>query len=158
LHYHVIFDVTQAGYKYWWMPALCLGVAAAILVMARASKSWPVQLRGRSTSSIFAVAFFFVAGIAVFGFTFSDYLHLRHALTSGKCETIEGIVTDFMPQAVGDHAPETFTMNGRQFSYSYASTIAGFNQTRSHNGPIRTGQRLRIEVMGNEIARIEVAN
>lgn len=158
LHYHVIFDVTQAGYKNWGFPAAGLGMALAVWVLASVSKNWSPKPRSNyRLSRIVGGTFCLVWSIGVFCITFSDYVHLRTALTSGNYEKIEGTVTDFVPQAIGDHEPESFRVNGRRFSYSYSSPIAGFNQTHTHDGPIHEGQQVRLAVVGDEIARVEVA-
>jgi hypothetical protein len=58
----------------------------------------------------------------------------------------------------GGHADEKFTVNGATFSYSDYSVTAGFNNTKSHGGPIDEGKRVRVTHLGNIIVRLEVGD
>jgi hypothetical protein len=55
------------------------------------------------------------------------------------------------------HADESFVVGGRRFSYSDYSVTPGFNNTRSHGGPIDNGVYVRITHRGNTILRLEIA-
>jgi hypothetical protein len=77
---------------------------------------------------------------------------------AGHYSVAEGIVEDFRPMPQGGHALESFSINGRQFTYSDFIASPGFHQTRLKGGPIQQGVRARIFYIGNDIARVEVAN
>jgi hypothetical protein len=96
--------------------------------------------------------------VAAFALTLRDYIVARDALISGQASVIEGLVTDFrsMPHA-GGHAEESFAVSGQRFSYSDYSPTAGFNNTRSHGGPIDNGVHVRITHRGSTILRLEIA-
>lgn len=94
--------------------------------------------------------------MAFFG-TFADYSVLSKALRDGRLEFVEGVVTNFIPMPYEGHASETFEVKGRRFRYSDYRITAGFNNTKSHGGPLGEGVYIRIWHKGNEIARLEVA-
>ncbi len=59
---------------------------------------------------------------------------------------VSGKVSGFSPMPRSGHAYESFTVQGVRFSYSdFDESYYGFNNTKSHGGPIREdGQRVRI--------------
>jgi hypothetical protein len=89
--------------------------------------------------------------------TFSDYLALRNAMNNNKANFIEGIVTNYSPMPYSGHVNESFEVNGISFSFSDFMITAGFNNTKSHGGPIDEGVHVRIWHVGDKIARLEIA-
>jgi hypothetical protein len=85
--------------------------------------------------------------------TLGDYIGARVALAFGDFTVAEGAVTDFRSTKRGD---ESFVVGGKRFSYSDHTAAAGFNNTRSHGGPISDGLYVRITHRGNQILRLEV--
>ena len=88
---------------------------------------------------------------------------MAHASRSAKCTIVEGTVTDFEPMPFGGHKSERFTVNGVPFAFSDFVDTGGFNQTRSHGGPIQPGSQLRICYLpkgrdNNLIIRLEIAS
>ena len=55
------------------------------------------------------------------------------------------------------HSTESFTVAGHKFEFSDYQMTSGFNNTNSHGGPIKSGIYVRINALGNRIARLEVA-
>jgi hypothetical protein len=103
------------------------------------------------------IVFGLVWSLAVLAATLSDYIALRQAVASGQVTITEGVVTDFRPLPYSGHANESFVVGGKRFSYSDYSATAGFNNTRSHGGPIESGIYVRITHRGNTILRLEIA-
>jgi hypothetical protein len=68
----------------------------------------------------------------------------------------EGVVTDFRSMPFKGHAVESFVVGGQRFSCSDYNVTAGFNNTRSHGGPIDKTLYVRITHRGNTILRLEV--
>lgn len=89
--------------------------------------------------------------------TLGDYLTLRNAIRNHTADRLEGVVSNFIPMPYSGHADECFTVGGRTFTYSDFGVTAGFNNTKSHGGPIDQGIHVRIWHVGNRIARLEVA-
>lgn len=151
----LVFDVTQSGYRNWWFP-----VAGLFLVLvAVASLIWRrPPPAGKSQDApffflVFAVFWTIVALVATSG----GYVQLASDLREGRCEVVEGEVTEFHPMPFSGHQKESFVVAGRRFEYSDFEITPGFNTTTSHGGPIHAGLRVRIHHAGNDIARLEVA-
>jgi len=66
-------------------------------------------------------------------------------------------VEHFIPMPPDGHPRESFTVEGKYFSYSDYDVIAGFNNAASHGGPMRAGRRVRIDYVKDTIVRLEVA-
>ena len=95
--------------------------------------------------------------LASLALTASDYFGLASALRHGRCEVVEGVVTQFEPWSDVIKKDETFVVNGHRFHYSDFTITPGFNNTQVHGGPIHEGVRVRIHYTGNDIARLEIA-
>ena len=92
---------------------------------------------------------------------FSSYHETKKIYESGKYEIVEGIVENFKSMPYGGHQQESFTMNNIKFSYSdYDQSNYGFNNTKSHGGPIDENKKVRLSYFishnKNIILKIEV--
>jgi hypothetical protein len=157
--YEVAYDILDAGYRYWWFPGggVLFIVIGSFLVKFRKTISPKAP---RAFVNIFA--FFFLGFSCLWtaislAATLGDYLTLRNAMRNQTADVVEGVVTNFVPMPYSGHADESFEVQGRRFSYSDFRITAGFNNTKSHGGPIDEGVRVRIWRVGNRIARLEVA-
>lgn len=74
----------------------------------------------------------------------------------GEYDVVEGSVENFNPMPYGGHQQESFTVEGVKFSYSDFSISPGFNNTKSHGGPIRKGLRVKVSHIDNVILKLEV--
>jgi hypothetical protein len=164
MNYEVVFDVADAGYRYWWGPAV--GLAFVIIGMCRLIYVYknlgnPVLEPVLSKRGFVLPSFFTVFALAwtvlALVITLGDYLSLKEALDSASVEIIEGKISHFTPADDSDHVPESFFVNGQRFEYSWARVTAGFNQTKPHAGPVREGLWVRIAHVNGEIARLEIA-
>jgi len=169
VNYHPIFDVATAGFREWHFlgTGLLLTAVGAALVFAPGlmQKLMPGGLQGAARGCfswfyfLFALAWTVIAGASLF----TRHSDLRNASVQGDCTIIEGVVTDFVPMPYGGHAMESFTVNGVRFEYSDYVISGGFNNTRSHGGPIHDGLPVRICYVsgmtsdGNVIVRLEAA-
>ena len=90
--------------------------------------------------------------------TFSDYHQLSSELREGRCDIVEGIVTDFHPMPFFPLGNESFAVEGQQFSYNGFAVTPGFNNTRTYGGPIHDGLHVRIYYVDKDIARLDIAN
>jgi hypothetical protein len=67
------------------------------------------------------------------------------SIANGKLKVTEGIITNFDPMPGGGHKMESFSVNNVYFEYSDFLVIEGFNNTKSHGGPINgDGDSVRI--------------
>jgi hypothetical protein len=156
MNYTVFFDVTQAGFRYWWFPCAGIGFVGVGFGLVRFREQLP-----KTTPKFFPKVFL---GFAIFWTVFAllgtvgGYLELSSALRNGRCQVVEGIVSDFHSMPHSGHDKEWFIVGGKRFEYSDYNVTPGFNQTSSHGGPIRKGLNIRVHYQGDSIARLEVAN
>jgi hypothetical protein len=149
--YHLLFDVSTAGYRAWWWPALGL-----LFVFIGCGA---VLFRKRMGGGLFP--FVFLASsvlwtVGVLRATLLDYQRLRDDLISGRCRLVEGSVSHFAAPGAGASA-ESFDVGSQHFSYSDYRTVAGFHQTSASGGPIRAGLQVKIRFCRGQIARLEIA-
>jgi len=158
-NFTLIFDVTQEGYRQWTFPAIGLILMAAGLCVLVYQYLRPPR-RFKTYSRVYPIIFVSLAlvwTLGAFAITFGDYAILRNAVRDGRCEIVEGTISNFVPMPYEGHAMEHFVVNGHYFEYSDFRVTAGFNRTQSNGGPLAEGRRVRICHVGGEIARLEVA-
>jgi hypothetical protein len=161
--YKTVFDASQHGYENFWSlaPMLTSFVAIGAMLVFRPALMqliFPQGLQGRARrifSWIFFIFSLLFATVLLPG-TLLEYQRATSDLREGRYSVVEGPVTDFVPMPYEGHALESFTVNGRRFSYSDYSMTAAFRNTASHGGPIREGLNVRVTYSGNLILRLEV--
>lgn len=161
MKYKTVFDIATSGYGAWSFLFIgCTLVLVGVLLL-KFHKDLPM---GRKTTErskkIFAICFLAFAVLWTIGTTAGTYYQYRsllHALNTGNFQITEGRVVDFAPMPWSGHAEEKFAVNGQHFSYSDYTVTSGFNNTKSHGGPIRTGLAVRISHVGNTIIKLEIA-
>lgn len=94
--------------------------------------------------------------LGAFGMTYGGYRDLVEDYQTGNFEIAEGFVNNFVPMPKGGKPYESFTVDGVSFTYSDYNIVPGFNNTRSHGGPIEEGIFVRVYYIGNSIIRLEV--
>lgn len=151
--YVVVFDAAEAGYRYWYVPAL-FSILLLVIggVLAHDTK------RFRRMAGVVGLVAAPMMGLLIFYATYSNYARIRDALRSGDFVIVEGVVEDFRP---GNHNIEeqfTITSGGRNFSYAYSPSRlkGGFDLTFAQHGPVRPGIRVRIADIDGIIGRLEV--
>ncbi len=92
----------------------------------------------------------------------STYYETKNIYKFKKYTVIEGIVENFVPMPYSGHQDEKFTLNNVNFSYSdFNESYYGFNNTKSHGGPIDSKKNVRLSYFtkndNNIILKIEVA-
>ena len=74
-----------------------------------------------------------------------SYNETKEIYESKKYKIIEGVVKNFKPMPYSGHQDEKFTLNGIEFSYSdFDQSYYGFNNTKSHGGPIDKNIKVRL--------------
>lgn len=154
--YRVVFDITKdarpddiAGG--WFTAALLLAAGIVLFVVRR---KLPAILRLLFPALVIAFGVLGVVGLLFR--TAAQPSELAAAYRAGKCEVVEGVVTQFHPMPAREHDSESFVVAGKRFHYSDYSMTAGFHQSVQHGGPIREGLRVRIHRLGNDIAKLEI--
>jgi hypothetical protein len=156
--YVTVFDASHKGLD-WTAPmfgALFVFVAVHTLRTKRRTPPYDKALVWRVITVLFLL-FGLAIGTVVPVLHWRDRNDLVAALESGRATVVEGEVRDFVPMPWGGHAMECFTVEGTRFCYSDFVITAGFNNARSHGGPIREGLHVRIHYVDCTIARLEVA-
>jgi hypothetical protein len=147
-----VFNIASDGLRQIWVPSL-VGVALVALaiiclaVMYRSERVWFAWLLLVITLLLTMVA----AAVPL-----TTYVRYRHALRSGKYETLEGRVERFTPMPPGGHAPERFTLRGEDFSYTDYSASPFFHKTAADGGPIHDRAYLKVAHVNGNIIRLQV--
>jgi FtsH-binding integral membrane protein len=162
MHYNVIFDVTQTGFRHW------VGLAVSALFFAFIIGVMWYRKRASSGSQNFTSLFVLLllcSGfiVALILYSYQNYLGLESAMRQSKCQVTEGIVSDFQTFTVtsvsgGKTKPrsssgESFVVDGKPFRYREHSVWNGFDEL----GIIHNGLQVRIYYLQNDIARLEVS-
>jgi hypothetical protein len=155
-----VFDVAQSGREDWTFfsfAAVFLLVVAIIWIKDLAiGAGWFRKIFG----GLFVALGAFLTFMAATN-TQSAAVALQELQQDGKYLVVEGIVQNFHPMPYEGHDTERFDVAGVRFEYSDYMITGGFNQTRSHGGPIRPGRYVRLTYVprgksGNVIIRVEV--
>jgi|SRR6266404_1212288 len=152
MDYVTVYDVSHSWYRHWWFPAAGLIFLAIGLLMYR--------FRDENRSSFgseLLIVFAAFWTLLAFGIVATDSFGLVSDLRNGRCEIVEGVVTEFVPWSDAVKKDETFVVSGHRFHYSDFTITPGFNNTQVHGGPIHDGLRVRIHCSGNDIAKLEIA-
>lgn len=162
-HYRIAYDITQAGYNFWPIPAIGLIFVAigAGLVLNRDQLPvwWTPRPRVRSALAFCVLGFAVLWTLVAFVSTYRSYRTLSHAVqTPGAVHVAEGRVTGFKPMPPEGHSMERFCVSQTCFEYSDYVLSGGFNNTRFHGGPIREGLQVRVSSVGPTIVKLEVAD
>jgi hypothetical protein len=159
--YNVVFNISTVGYKEW--PYVAGGSAFIFLGILLVKYAHRVSIwdnMSRGFRRIFSWIFLSVGiswTIFVFIGTYFQYVSMLDDYKKGHYEVVEGVVTNFKPMPYSGHMDECFTVNTVRFCYSDYGGTPGFNNTRSHGGPIRSGLHVRISYVDNVILKLEIA-
>jgi hypothetical protein len=155
--YHVVFDVTQTGYRHWQThacAALFVGLGMGTLWYSRRACG-SFGAKGYKQFALM-LCLMGIGAVVMFGLDYEDYLSLQSALRQSKCQVVEGTVTNYHWMTIHRHSDEVFFVNGNRFEYWQDGGQNGFNQ----GGIIRDGVPVRVYYVGQQhpdIARLEVA-
>lgn len=155
MEYSVAYDVTLGGFRNWWLPVVgfVFIIISVQLIRFRLTFPWRIP---PLVLFVFAGLSIFVTALIALG-VIGGHIALASALQNGRCNVIEGAVSDFHPMPKGGHDKEWLIVGNQRFEYSDYMISAGFNNTASHGGPIRKNLPVRIHYLGNNIAKLEVA-
>ena len=162
MEYQVAYDIQQAAYPGWWIfgAGLVFIAAGTAILFLRDNPTYKSIFNTtgiqRTLMPVFAICFGLL-WVALGTLNYSHFANLRNAARNGEAEVVEGEVKEFVPMPYQGHADETFVVDGRHFSYSDYDETKGFNQTRSHGGPMREGLHVRITHVDGSIVKLEIA-
>ncbi len=167
--FYNIMDVWPQGLRISVTGALLSAIGiTSLLTVARKQREGDVQPLNFTKSSQkrfgpgVRVFFLVWTGIAIgmtllsLAFVVGESNGLRRQYSAGDYLTVEGYVEQFEPMPYSGHQMETFEVDGVRFEYSDYVLNAGFNNTRSHGGPIDEGVYVRIDYIDNHILALWV--
>jgi len=165
LQYRVVFDQASLGYTGWHfaifgMVGVLLGIILVVVVNRRGAlplKWWSTRPRASKRFAVYILGFSLFWTITAVYSTYAQYAAIKKAEANGTAQIVEGVVTQFRPMPATGHALERFCVQTTCFSYSDYVITAGFNNTRSHGGPIREGLPVRVTYVGAAIVKLEIA-
>ena len=162
MHYSIIFDVTQTGFRQWsaLVVAMVFGCSPIAIIFYK-RWAWWRALDKRIKFVFFLSGWICLIGSWGFFTSYPNYRHLQTAMKHSECAVTEGIVTELKntTRSRSSGVAETFVVNGLRFSYRDGSAQNGFNQI----GIIRNGIQVRIfyyigdNPVSKDIARLEIA-
>jgi hypothetical protein len=157
--YRIVFDITQAGLKNWPGPAFgLLFVAFGIVLVRHLSRApgwWAAHRFALGAFGFLFIGFALLCTAAEVFFSHAEYERFRTAFENGEFSVVEGVVTEFRPETLGNKL-ERFCVQNKCFQYSESLVTAGFNDSNLWGGPIRMGLPVRVSYVGHTIVKLEV--
>jgi hypothetical protein len=153
--YKVIYDVTQTHPPNITAP-LVVGSILIIIGLIGLTLAKSTRRRGLLVVGIVTTVggMLLTVGPIITTWQFNRFLS---AYKEGRCKVIEGRVEKFRQMPSSGHGMESFEVAGHRFSYSDFRATPGFHQTRFRGGLMEAGINVRIHYLGNDIARLEIA-
>jgi hypothetical protein len=153
-----VYDLRLDGCRYGFVPFFFSVLAVSSAIAWYRGTHW-VRPDGRAQagwSPRVATVFFGTLAVLAFMKTWGDYYHLLRAIEAGRVETVEGTVSS-LHAAATIKGTESFEVSGHTFSYSKYAVRQGFNTLGLEGSPVSIGRTVRIQHVGEQIVRLEVA-
>lgn len=144
----------------WWI----VGIGLLLIILGTLSERHGAGLRLRSShdvmfappgSAAVAGAGFLLFFAGILGAAESGAIGLSQQLAAGQTTALVGPVQDYV--AGPDGKQDCFTVSDRQFCFSDYEVTPGFSNTQSFGSPVRNGELVRINAVGDTIVRLEIA-
>ena len=139
-------------YAFWGLIFIVVGIKLIISKLNSKPNSSRHSIAYLSIFTGIAIVYTIISSYTIIG----EYFKLRNIMLNNEYSVVEGKVTDFLPMPPEGHQKEYFIVNGVEFSYSDYEITAGFNNTKSHGGPIDLGKYVKIYYYENHILRLWV--
>jgi hypothetical protein len=150
-NYQTVFQIGLGSFP--WSLMLPLVVLIAIgYAMIRFNGGKQIRLAVGYLVIIFCLLMVFVLNLSLV----PEFIQARHAYRSGNSSVIEGTVEDFHPMPGLGPAAESFSVNGKTFSYNVLDSTPCFQNLPAHKGPIHSGLTVRIFYKDSCIQRVDV--
>lgn len=160
--YETVYDISDIGFRFFWLPAAGAAIAFIGLLIACAPVLAVISLPSRwyrGSPRMFGIVIF-VLGIfwtaASFAVINAEYLSLVRAFEEGNYKVVEGPVQNFHPMPFTPNGTESFEVGGLRFEYSDFELKDAHITTTVHAGPIEDGLFVRVAYTGNKILRLEI--
>lgn len=73
-----------------------------------------------------------------------EFSDLKKVVIKKEHSIVEGVVSNFQEAGSNGLIPESFNVNGIEFSYYNDNTLVGFHDVSTFGGPIKNGLNVRI--------------
>lgn len=114
-----------------------------------------IKIRKSSPKLVKLLPVFTIIGIISMSVTSinkgTEYRSLKKIVMNNEHLTVEGIVEDFTPLNATKLLPESFKVNGVEFSYFDENSSSAFHESALSGGPIKNGLPVRIFYYENKI-------
>jgi hypothetical protein len=159
MHFQTVHDISVAGCRAWFVAPVTLGLVV-VGVLRPVTPEISAVTRGIPISK----AAFRAIAVTLFGFmfllsfvmTWGSYWTLEHDLRIGRVGEVQGLVADVQPAAT-HQGMESFSVDGRTFSYARHQLSQGFDTLTVDGGPIANGRCVRIVYVRGHILRLSLA-
>ncbi len=157
-NYVTVFDIREEGWRNWWLAIGAVGLAALVIRESRHAGliSYLFSRNNRRIGRFTVASTAFVIGFAFVAVTLPNYLRMRLSAGSGEYSTVEGVVRRFHAQGEMGHDEESWCVERICVAYSYPTLHNRFSRVAERGGPVRKGLRVRIELAGGDIIKLEV--
>ncbi|HSO88350.1 MAG TPA: hypothetical protein VLQ91_17490 [Draconibacterium sp.] len=149
------YNILDSGYGVFGFASVGLGMITIGIIVIIMMKKFKAK-RSKQIFMYFWTGFGVLWTTLAFIGTGSEYTSNVNALKNGTYNEVEGIVENFDPMPHSGHKMESFTVKGVKFEYSDFVVSSGFNNTKSHGGPIDEGKYVRIRYYNGNILQIWV--
>ena len=159
-----VYDFGNDSLRVWWMlipiAFVLIGYGLAVFFIFFTSGKVGEKIKNVVFALLFGT-FGLLFGLATIPSDLTAYNETKILYESKNFKVIEGVVDNFSPMPRTGHQNEKFTLNGIPFSYSdFDESYYGFNNTKSHGGPIDKDKMVRLSYFESEnrniILKIEV--
>lgn len=147
------YDILESGKDILWFPGIGLLVFVCCLTLIIFFYKNDRFKTYRSLIVIGSVISFLWTIITWISFG-SKYYQCIDSLESHTFSTVEGYVEEFNPMPKEGHQNETFVVKGVKFEYSDYEPSCGFNNSKSHGGPIDQGKYVKINYFEDLIIQL----
>jgi len=163
MDYVTVFEVTDKGFEMITLiPLLFVVIGIGISwfnIKFNKSKS-----RKRENTILFGFVFCgfsFIILMLTLPSSLAHRIRVQKKFENKEYQVVEGEIENFHPMPISGHDVESFMVNGIYFEYSDYRLVYGFNNTSSHDGPLKSnGQKVRLSYISleneNIILKIEL--
>lgn len=152
-----VFDLAAVGYSGWSAVAIAaaitLGITILMLVLTKLTGKTPVPA-GLWLGPIVAA----VITVVIFATSWTEYRTALEVLQTGRYESVEGPVENFVPRPITGHSLERFSVAGRHFEFSDFNLTPGYRRSRARGGVFAPGVYVRLRVHSGTILHVEVCD
>lgn len=164
MNWTIVYDFGNESLRTGWMlipiSFVLIGYGLAFFNI-KSNKSKNKKGTYNTTFGVIFGTFALLFGAVTIPYNLSTYYETKNTYKLKKYTVIEGVVENFIPMPFTGHQYEKFTLNKVNFNYSdFDESYYGFNNTKSHGGPIDASKNIRLSYFAkndkNIILKIEV--